>query len=46
MIRECLDQTIEASQVLNVDVALRDSMKAAMRQLYPYQIGKKGNLQE
>ncbi|MFO7369228.1 MAG: glycoside hydrolase family 95 protein [Bacteroidales bacterium] len=46
MIRECLDQTIKASHLLNVDASLRDSMKAAMSQLYPYQIGKKGNLQE
>jgi len=46
IIRECLDQTIKASQILNVDSGLRDSMKTAMKQLFPYQIGKKGNLQE
>ena len=46
MIRECLDQTIKASQVLNIDSRLRDSMKSALSRLYPYQIGKKGNLQE
>ncbi len=46
MIRECLDQTIKASQILNVDAELRDSLKEAMSKLYPYQIGKKGNLQE
>lgn len=46
MIRECFEQTIQASIELNMDVGLRDSLKTAMNQLYPYQIGKKGNLQE
>jgi alpha-L-fucosidase 2 len=46
MIRECFIQTIKASEKLNVDIALRDRLKIAMEQLYPYQIGKKGNLQE
>jgi alpha-L-fucosidase 2 len=41
-----LDQTIKASQVLNLDANLRDIMKAALSKLYPYKIGKKGNLQE
>ena len=46
MIRECFEQTIQASEELNVDTALRQKMKTAVSQLYPYQIGKKGNLQE
>jgi alpha-L-fucosidase 2 len=46
MIRECFSQTIKASILPNRDSGLRDSLKAAMKQLYPYQIGKKGNLQE
>ncbi|MFD0751871.1 glycoside hydrolase N-terminal domain-containing protein [Mucilaginibacter calamicampi] len=46
MIRECFKQTIAASEELKIDLPFRDSIKAAMKQLYPYQIGKKGNLQE
>ncbi|MBN1768228.1 MAG: glycoside hydrolase family 95 protein [Prolixibacteraceae bacterium] len=46
MIRECFDQTIRASEILKVDVALRDSLKEAIKRLYPYQIGEEGNLQE
>jgi alpha-L-fucosidase 2 len=46
MIKECFKQTIRASQVLNKDVDLRNRMEEALNQLYPYQIGKKGNLQE
>ena len=46
MIRECFEQTIQASEELNIDTALRQKMKTAVSQLYPYQIGKKGNLQE
>lgn len=46
MIRELLLQTIRASEILKTDTQLRDSMKAALDRLYPYQIGKKGNLQE
>jgi alpha-L-fucosidase 2 len=46
MIRECFTQTIQASEKLDIDVALRDRLKIAMSQLYPYQIGRKGNLQE
>ena len=46
MIRECFKQTIQASELLNVDQGLRDSLKTAMNQLYPYQIGINGNLQE
>jgi alpha-L-fucosidase 2 len=46
MIRECFEQTIKASQILNVDAGFRDNMKLALNQLHPYRIGKKGNLQE
>lgn len=46
MIRECLEQTIKASRLLDVDVSFRDSMINAVKHLYPYQIGRKGNLQE
>ena len=46
MIRECFQQTVKASQILDVDNDLREKMKSALGQLYPYQIGEQGNLQE
>ena len=46
MIRECFEKTIKASEVLNIDAEFRDKLKKALAKLHPYQIGKKGNLQE
>lgn len=46
MIRECFDKTIKASQILNTDAAFRTKLETALAKLHPYQIGKKGNLQE
>ena len=46
MIRECFDKTIKASKVLNTDADFRAKLETALAKLYPYQIGKKGNLQE
>ncbi|MDR6762831.1 alpha-L-fucosidase 2 [Flavobacterium sp. 2755] len=46
MIRECFDKTIKASKVLNVDAEFRKKIETALSKMYPYQIGKKGNLQE
>jgi alpha-L-fucosidase 2 len=46
MIRECFKQTIQASIELDMYAGLRNSLEIAMNQLYPYQIGRKGNLQE
>jgi alpha-L-fucosidase 2 len=46
MIRECFLNFMEASRLLQVDAPLRDSIQAAYNRLYPYKIGKKGNLQE
>lgn len=46
MIRECFDKTIKASKVLNTDADFRAKLETALSKLYPYQIGKKGNLQE
>jgi len=46
MIRECFDKTIKASKVLNFDVEFRTKLETALSKLHPYQIGKKGNLQE
>ncbi|MCV9927729.1 glycoside hydrolase family 95 protein [Flavobacterium sp. LS1R49] len=46
MIRECFDKTIKASKVLDIDTEFRSQLEAALSKFYPYQIGKKGNLQE
>ncbi len=46
MIRESFEQTIKASKELDLDPGLRDSLSYALNRLHPYQIGKKGNLQE
>ncbi|WDF63286.1 glycoside hydrolase family 95 protein [Flavobacterium sp. KACC 22763] len=46
MIRECFDKTIKASKVLNTDADFRKKLETALSKLHPYQIGKKGNLQE
>ncbi|MFC4478088.1 glycosyl hydrolase family 95 catalytic domain-containing protein [Flavobacterium chungangensis] len=46
MIRECFEKTIKASKVLNTDADFRKKLETALSKLYPYQIGKKGNLQE
>lgn len=46
MIRESFIQLIEASKVLNVDTAFRKELQKALDKMHPYQIGKKGNLQE
>lgn len=46
MIRECFDKTIKASKVLNTDAEFRKKLETALSKMYPYQIGKKGNLQE
>jgi alpha-L-fucosidase 2 len=46
MIRECFTRTIEASRLLNTDTDFRKKLENALARLHPYQIGKKGNLQE
>ena len=46
MIRECFNATIEASKILNTDSEFRTKLENTLSKLYPYQIGKNGNLQE
>ncbi|MFD2941123.1 glycoside hydrolase family 95 protein [Flavobacterium notoginsengisoli] len=46
MIRECFDKTIKAAKILNVDADFVKKLEADLANLHPYQIGKKGNLQE
>lgn len=46
MIRELFENFIKSSEILNADSKYREQVKRAYNNLYPYQIGKKGNLQE
>lgn len=46
IIRELFTDYIKASEVLGLDVAKRNEVKAALQKMLPYQIGKEGNLQE
>jgi len=46
MIRELFHATIQAQRVLHVDADFSSKLEQALGKLYPYQIGKKGNLQE
>lgn len=46
MIREIFGNVIAASTMLKTDGAFASKLKDALLQLHPYQIGKKGNLQE
>ncbi|MBN2709956.1 MAG: hypothetical protein JXR46_13020 [Calditrichaceae bacterium] len=46
MIRECFQNTIKASLLLNRDAGFREKLVKSLERLHPYQIGKKGNLQE
>ncbi|MCY7359000.1 MAG: glycoside hydrolase family 95 protein [Rudanella sp.] len=46
MIRECFLQTIQAAKTLNADPDFRAKLEQALARLYPYQVGKAGNLQE
>ncbi|RRQ48015.1 glycoside hydrolase family 95 protein [Maribacter algicola] len=46
IIRELFDQTIKASEILNIDSAFRNQLRTVREKLYPYKIGKDGSLQE
>lgn len=46
LIRNLFDNTIHASQTLNIDKAFADKLRKTMSKLYPYKIGSQGNLQE
>jgi alpha-L-fucosidase 2 len=46
IIKECFENTIEASKILNTDAAFRNKLEKALSLMYPYKIGEKGNLQE
>lgn len=46
IIRDLFTNIIEASQALNTDAAFRENIIEKKKQLYPYKIGSKGQLQE
>jgi alpha-L-fucosidase 2 len=46
IIRECFLKTIQAANVLKTDKVFIQQLQTALNQLYPYQIGIAGNLQE
>lgn len=46
MIKELFNGYLQAAKILNIDANIQQRVKNAMQKLYPYQIGKKGNLQE
>ena len=46
MIRELFTRTVEASEKLNTDAALRKVLQDKLPKLLPYRIGAKGQLQE
>jgi alpha-L-fucosidase 2 len=46
IIRDLFSHFIKASEILGIDAAFRDTVIAKEKKLYPFQIGKKGNLVE
>ena len=46
IIRELLMNTVAAAKVLGVDKDLQKQMEKTLKRLHPYQVGKRGNLQE
>ena len=46
MIRACFQQTLQAAKILGMDADFSQKLSEALLRLRPYQIGKKGNLQE
>ncbi|WP_228230729.1 glycoside hydrolase family 95 protein [Leeuwenhoekiella parthenopeia] len=46
IIRELLNNTIKASEILGIDAEFREKLVATRERLIPYQIGAKGQLQE
>lgn len=46
IIRDLFSHFIKASEILNLDKSLRDTVIARQAKLYPFHIGKKGNIVE
>jgi alpha-L-fucosidase 2 len=46
LVRDLFDATIRASELLGRDAALRAELKSKLDRILPYQVGKRGQLQE
>ncbi|MFZ9387282.1 MAG: glycoside hydrolase family 95 protein [Chitinophagaceae bacterium] len=46
MIRELFNDFLDAAKRLGLDPGMQEEVRNALAKLYPYQVGKKGNLQE
>jgi len=46
LIRELFQNTLKAASILHIDNDYQQQLQTALRKLAPYQIGKRGNLQE
>ena len=46
IIKEILGRTLDAAQIINTDFQFRMKLNNSIVKLYPYKIGRKGNLQE
>ena len=46
MIRELFLDVVAAQKVLGIDAEFKNKLENALAKLYPYQVGKQGNLQE
>lgn len=46
LIRNLFENTIEASEILEIDLDFRKKVSTALSKMLPYQVGSKGNLQE
>ncbi len=46
IIRDLFNNLAEASDVLQIDPSFRNTLKSRLNNLYPFQVGSKGNLQE
>jgi alpha-L-fucosidase 2 len=46
IIRECLNNTLNAAKILNTDTDEQKKLTETIRRLRPYHIGKQGNIQE
>jgi len=46
LIRGLFQKIIKATEILQTDADFRDEVREAIDRLYPYQIGRRGNLQE
>ncbi len=46
IIRDLFHNTIESEKVLGIDASFSDSLQQSLTKLFPFQIGKRGNLME